>query len=192
MSRVTLTRMSAAIVIALVFVVPLCTLGVGAQVEVPKFQLPAVITAPGQAPEYAIVNMMFNRIRIPVKTDPMLEADQIGDAKTLIIIIGGSGKGLGAAGVDLADEVARAKRLLQTAKQRGTRVLGIHVGGEARRGDNSQVMIDLVTPQCACVIVRSDGNADGVFTKLTQQAKIPLLVIEKTTELSDIFMNMFQ
>lgn len=42
------------------------------------------------------------------------------------------------------------------------------------------------------VIVRSDGNQDHVFDKITQEAKIPLLVIEKTTELSDILVKMFQ
>lgn len=108
--------------------------GVCAPPDIPKFPLPVVMTSPGLSPEIAIVKMLFDKAKIPVKSDPLLVPSQLGDAKTLVIIIGGSGKGLGAAGIDLEEEVDRAQRLLSLARERKLKVLGIHVGGEARRG----------------------------------------------------------
>lgn len=162
------------------------------QTSIPKFPLPVAMTAPGQSPEYAVVKLFLDRAKIPVKSDPLLEPGDIGDARSLIIIIGGSGKGLGAAGMDIEDEVKRARDLLALAKERKMPVIGMHLGGEARRGPNSQKFIELVTPNCNFVIVRSDGNKDGIFTKITQDHKIPLLLIEKTTELNDILAKMFK
>ena len=169
------------------FSLPAC-----AQPEIPKFPLPVAMTAPGQSPEYAIVKLLFNRAKVPLKSDPLLEPGDVGDARSLIIIIGGSGKGLGAAGIDIEDEIKRARNLLALAKERKMPVIGMHLGGEARRGANSQRFIELVTPSCNFVIVRSDGNKDGIFTKITQDHKIPLLLIDKTTELSDILVKMFK
>ena len=166
--------------------------GTAGQTELPTFEGPIVMTAPGQAPEYATVHITFQRAKIPVTSDSFMDANAVGDAKTMVIIIGGSGKGLGAAGIDLADEVDRAKRLLDVAKQRSIPIIGIHTGGEARRGANSQVFIELVAPECALLIVRSDGNADGIFTQIAQKGNLPLVLIEKTSELTDIFTSIFQ
>lgn len=159
---------------------------------IPKYGTPVAMTAPGQSPEYAIVNVYFTRAKIPVKSDPLLEARELKGFKTLIIIIGGSGKGLGAAGIDLVDELSRAKELIKTAKSQNITLVGMHLGGEARRGENSQQFIDLVAPEVDFLIVRSDGNKDGIFTDIAAKKKIPLLLVEKSAELSGILPKMFQ
>lgn len=164
-----------------------------AEVKIPKCGLPAAMTAPGQSPEYEIVKVYLTRAKITgVKSDPLLEAKELQGNKTLIIIIGGSGKGLGAAGIDIEDEIKRAKELLKMASDQKMTIVGMHLGGEARRGENSQRFIELVTAKTDLLIVRSDGNKDGVFTKIAGDNKIPLVLIDKTAELTSILTKMFQ
>jgi len=164
-----------------------------AQAEVPfTAETPVAMTCPGQAPEIAIVSLLARRMNFEIKTDNFLEAEALEGMKTLIIIIGGSGKGLGAAGVDIQYEVQRAKRLIAACKEKGIKIIGMHLGGEDRLGANSMVMIDLVTPSCNYVIVRSDGNKEGIFTKICSDNKIPLKEIEKTLEVTNILKTVFK
>lgn len=68
----------------------------------------------------------------------------------------------------------------------------MYLGGEDRRGANSQTMIDLITPICDYVVVRSAGNKDDIFTKICSDNKIPLTEIKKTMEVSDILKAVFK
>lgn len=164
-----------------------------AQAEIPFVaETPVAMTSPGQSPEITIVDMLVSRINFEIKTDYTLKPEELNGMKTLIIIIGGSSKGLGEAGVDLQEEVDRTKQLIAVCKEKGIKIIGMHLGGAERRGEKSQVMIELVTPNCDYVVVRSDGNKDGIFTKICTEKKIPLKEIEKTIEVTDILKAVFQ
>lgn len=155
-------------------------------------ELPVAMTCPGQAPEGQLVKLIFGRLKTPIKYDPFLEPKDIGGNKTLIIILGGSGKGLGTAGVDLKDEMKRAEQLVTEAAKQKIKLVGIHSGGEDRRGEVSTKLIDLVAPKMNYLIVREDGNKDGLFTKLSNERKIPLTLIKATPELTDVFKELFR
>lgn len=164
-----------------------------AQAEVPfTAETPVAMTSPGQAPEIAIVALLARRMNFEIKADNFLDVAGLEGIKTLILIIGGSGKGLGSAGVDLQSEEKRAERLIAACKEKGIKIIGMHLGGEERLGANSMVMIELITPNCDFVLVRSDGNKDGLFTKICTDKKIPLLEIEKTLQASDVIKEVFQ
>ena len=152
---------------------------------------PIILTNPGQSPEYSIVHTLAQRINLPVKIDFHLEAEGLEGYKTLIIIIGGSGKGLGAAGKNFLDEAERAEKLIATAQKKGIIIIGMHLGGETRRGPNSDNMIKLITPKCQYVIVKADGNLDGIFTQICKENEIPLTEIGKSLELTDYLKALF-
>jgi len=163
------------------------------EVQVPfTAEIPVIMTSPGQTPEITLINLLAKRVNLEVKSDNFLVPEKLNGFKTLIMAIGGSGKGLGAAGVDIQGEVERANALIAACKEKGIKIIGMHLGGEVRRGANSQIMIDLITPNCDYVVVRSDGNKDGIFTKICSEKKIPLAEIEKTIELVDILKAVFQ
>ncbi len=155
-------------------------------------ELPVAMTCPGQAPEGQLVKIIFGRLKTAVKYDAFLEPKELSGSKTLILILGGSGKGLGSAGVDLQDEMKRAGALIAEAGKQKIKLVGIHSGGEDRRGEVSTKLIDLVAPKMGYLIVREDGNKDGLFTKLSAERKIPLTVIKSTQELSDVFKELFK
>jgi hypothetical protein len=155
-------------------------------------ELPVAMTCPGQAPEGQLVKLLFGRLKTPIKYDPFMEPKELGGSKTLIIILGGSGKGLGSAGVNLQDEMKRAEALIAEANKQKIKLIGIHTGGEDRRGEVSSKLIALVGPKMSYIVVREDGNKDGLFTKLAGEHKIPLTIIMGTQELSDLFKELFK
>jgi len=67
----------------------------------------------------------------------------------------------------------------------------MHLGGETRRGPNSDNMINLITAKCNYVIIRADGNLDGIFTNICKENKIPLTEIQKSLELTDYLKALF-
>jgi hypothetical protein len=160
----------------------------------PACQQPVISVAPGLAPESEMLRILARRVNLTLDTRPTASADELDDKpyKTMIVILGASGKGLGSAGVSLDDEIDRAKKLIAQARKLGMTLIGLHIGGEDRRGPNTERMLPLVVPEMNLVIVRSDGNQDGVFTKLTAAKKIPLTSIDKTMELMDVLKKTFQ
>jgi hypothetical protein len=191
-----LTKSHKLLMIVLTIAMITSVAGIAPAQEIPTAELPVVSVAPGLAPEIEMIRILAQRINLEVTTNTMAEpADLTKDGNklynTMIIAIGGSGKGLGAAGVSIEDEMARAERLIAKAKELKMFLIGIHVGGSARRGPNTEKLLPIVVPNMNYVIVRKDGNEDGIFTKLTSENKIPLTEIEKTTELMDILKKVF-
>ena len=81
-------------------------------------------------------------------------------------VVGGSSKGLGAAGIDKEQEIDRVKGLLDAAKSSGMKILVMHVGGEGRRGALSDAFIEVAVPYADALIVVDGGNEDGLFDRL--------------------------
>ncbi len=168
------------------------SINVFAQIEVPiKAELPVALTNPGQSPESAIVGLLAKRLGLEITSENFLKPEQLEGMNSLILILGGSGKGLGAAGVDLDAEVDRANSLIEYAQENGITIIGMHIGGSERLGDNSMVMIDTIAHQCDYLVVREDGNKDDLFTNIAEENDIPLTLIEKTTETSDVLEGLF-
>jgi len=99
-------------------------------------------------------------------------------------VIGGSSKGLGAAGISADAELERAKALLAEAKKRGMKIIALHIGGEARRGELSDRFIEAAVPLCDYCIIVEEGNKDGLFTKLCG-SKIPLDIVQKIAQVQE-------
>ncbi len=186
-------RIAACVVLTLVLigVAGLTPRGAQAQAQVPRASLPAFLTSGGQSPDAFMVKVLCDRSNIKVDYDALAGPERLAGVKTLIFAIGGSAKGLGAAGIDEEEELQRIKSLLDKAKELAVFVVGIHVGGEARRGPLSAKFIELVAPQCHYLVVKEDGNKDGYFTKLGAERKIPVTIIEETLQLADILKRMF-
>ena len=163
------------------------------EIKVPfTCETPVAMTAPGQSPEIGVLELLSGRTNLEIESKSFMEPEELQGKKTLLIIIGASGKGMGAVGVQLEDELNKAKKLIATCKEQKIKLIGIHIGGEPRRGPNSDVMIKQITPNCDYVVVRKDGNKDGVFTTICEQNNIPLTEIERTVQVVDVLKSLFQ
>jgi len=143
---------------------------------------PVLLTSAGQSADVQMVKVLLERNKIAVKTAALAGPDDLQGIKTLVVAIGGSAKGLGAAGVDADKEAARVQKVIAKAKELGVPILSLHVGGSAKRGELSDRFIGLVVPASAYVIALKDGDKDGFITKTSAKGKVPVLLVEKVSQ----------
>ncbi len=160
--------------------------------DVPAGKLPAVITSSGQSPDAFMVKVLCDRNKIKLSYNSLLKPEAFKEFRTVMVVMGGSAKGLGEAGIDEKEELQRVRSVIAKAKEQKAMVIGMHVGGEARRGPLSNKFIEVAAPSSDYLIVSEDGNTDGYFTKLAKEKKIPLNVINDTPELGNLLKKMFQ
>jgi hypothetical protein len=112
--------------------------------------------------------------------------------------MGASLKGMGAAGIQIEDELARAAVLIAEARKEGIKVIGAHIEGLKRRsqgaaaGDTTdEQSIDAVAPNSDILLVLKEGNADGRFTVISKSKRIPLIEFDKTLDLIPTLEKLF-
>jgi hypothetical protein len=157
-----------------------------------KAQAPILITTAGQGPGGEFADAMIKRGRItPSRLAAKADAGFLTDQRTLIVVLSSSLKGMGSAGVSIGQELNRINSLINQAKKMGMIVIGCHIEGDARRGGYDEDIINQIAPKMNYLIVRNDGNTDGIFNKIVQKEKIPITFIDKTSELQQIFTEIF-
>jgi len=148
----------------------------------PIAEQPVLLTSSGQSADVQMVKVLLDRANIKYIINPTVKAEEVKDVKTLILAVGGSSKGLGAAGIDADDELERTLAVISKAKELNLKIITLHVGGEARRGELSDKFINACVPKSDYVIVVEEGNKDNLFTKLIQDNGIPMDKVSKITE----------
>lgn len=125
---------------------------------------PLLITNVGQGAESAMVNTMCRVQKITADLKDTIKAEELAgkDGKPLYsfiaVVVGYSGKGMGAAGVNLDQELARATALLKKAQALKIPVIAMHIGGYDRRGDSSDKLIKEVLKYANHAIFVASGN----------------------------------
>jgi hypothetical protein len=146
---------------------------------------PAVLTSVGQSADIEMVRVLLTRAGVQFRADSLVYAPGLTSTdRTLIMVIGGSSKGLGAAGISADDEMRRAQALVAQARSMDMNIIAVHVGGDARRGPLSDRFINFAVPAADYVVVVSTGNTDGLFTTLTNQAGIPFSSVDRIAAVS--------
>ena len=125
---------------------------------------PVILTSVGQSADVDIVNTLCTKAGIDLEKNNGITADDLpADCKTLILAVGGSSKGLGAAGIDADQELARTSALLEKAKSQGTKIVAMHTGGSARRGTLSDSFIVPAFEAADIGVVVAEGDQDGLM-----------------------------
>ena len=159
-----------------------------------KPQTPAVVTTCGKSPGALMIRLICKRAKVACdQNDDITAADLAGGKyKTLIVTMGTSGKGMGAAGTDIDAEVARVKKVIAEAKKLKMTVIGAHVEGMARRTDKSdQLSIDVVTAGSDILVYTDDGNPDGYFSNLAKEKKLKAYHCKERMGLIEVFKQIF-
>lgn len=146
-------------------------------------EYPALVTSGGQSADYQMIATVMEKQGMDFTTNNLATSADLGDAKTLIVVVGGSSKGLGAAGIDADGELERLDELMTAAKDAGLSIIAMHTGGEARRGDLSDKFITPVFNMADYAIVVSSGDSDGMMNDLCAGNGIPM---DKIDSISDV------
>ena len=158
----------------------------------PIAEQPILLTSVGQSADVEMVKTLFKKINIDPTTDHLATADSIGNAKTLVLAIGGSSKGLGAAGIDADQELARVAKLVDAAKAKGLTIIAMHTGGQTRRGELSDKFIKPAFEKADYAIVVAEGDKDGMMTGLAASESIPMDTVDKITDVPEILKAAFK
>ncbi|MBC7363952.1 MAG: hypothetical protein H5U07_05335 [Candidatus Aminicenantes bacterium] len=171
----------------------------------PSAKPPVLLTSCGQSPGPALIKVMLQKLGVDFELIPLATAADLQKKKetgqpfgSVIIVMGASLKGMGAAGISIDDEIKRVNALIQEARNQGLTIIGAHVEGMKRRaqgaaaGDTTdEQSIDAVAPKANILLINKEGNADGRFTQIARSHNIPLIEVEKNldliTTLSQIF-----
>ena len=145
-----------------------------------------LITSIGQSPDARMINVLISRYQIEAAYEQLATPEMVKDYKMVIAVIGGSSKGLGAAGIDKEQELSRSKSLIKEVKELEVSLLVMHIGGEARRGALSDAFLDVVVPYADHLIIVDSGNTDGYFNKMSEEHKIPLRIVEKIADSGEL------
>lgn len=163
----------------------------GIDETLPHFEQPLLITSAGQSADVQIAGVLAKRAGISAVLAKNATGEELESIKTVALVIGVSMKGLGAAGSDPDKEKARVTALIEAARGKDIPLLCLHLGGEARRGELTDKMIEAFIPHAQIVIVVKSGNRDGLFTKICAEKNIPLVEVEKTVDAQEPFQQIF-
>ena len=145
-----------------------------------QFEQPLLITSAGQSAEVQLVAILAKRSNLNYSLAKFAAPEDLDDAKTLVLSLGASLKGLGAAGLDVQQEKDRVAELIEAARSRNIPIVCMHLGGKERRGSLSDDFISTYLPYARIAIIVKSGNQDGLFSRICGQHDIPLVEVEKT------------
>lgn len=150
--------------------------------------LPILMTSAGQSADVQMFNAIASRSGVEATARELVEADdiEVGEYNTLVIVVGGSSKGLGAAGIDAEQEQARVDAIIEKLKDSVTIVVA-HIGGQARRGELSDGFINAVLPYAQYLIVVEEGDSDGLFSNYAAENNIPISICPDITSVGEVF-----
>lgn len=147
-----------------------------------KAELPVLVTSSGQALDAFTVKTLLTRAGVENTYDTLAKTDKLAGMKTLVIVMGASVKGFGAAGITADTEIARTRELIRMAKEQKIPTIGVHIGGAARRDNLSMQFVEVVAPAVDYLVVWQDGNQDGYFTRIAGEQKVPLTTLNLPVE----------
>jgi hypothetical protein len=195
----------AAVLAAAALVCVLVPAALAGQAQDARAELPVLVTSCGQSIGPTTIKVVLQRLKMAYDIDPLATPETLRAKakagtpyKSLIITMGASLKGMGAAGIEIEDELARAAALIAEARKEGIKIIGAHIEGMKRRsqgaaaGDTTdEQSIDAVAPNANILLVLKEGNSDGRFTVISQAKKIPLIEFEKTLDLIPALEKLF-
>ena len=173
-----------------VFIIIFIVINIGYASEF-KAKQPIVITSAGQSADCIMVKILAQKSGLKFTFDKLAKNETLEGNSSLIIVSGGSLKGLGAANIDKDQEMARVQDLIQAAKAMKLRIITMHVGGQDRRGKLSDAFNTVAAENADCLIVVKGGNQDQLFSEIAEKKKIPIFLIDKTLEAGDVIKSIF-
>lgn len=153
---------------------------------------PAILISIGQSADVEIVGTLCSKAGIEVDIDATVSTDDLtADCKTLLLSVGGSSKGLGAAGIDADQELERTDALLAKAKELGITVVALHTGGSARRGTLSDSFVTPAFEGADIAVVVAEGDGDGLMSGILAKNSTPSAYVEKIADSVETLKTLF-
>lgn len=155
-------------------------------------ELPVLITSAGQSMDLRVVQILLEKEEIPCKAEAHLTAEELADCRTLLVVLGGSAKGLASADISEEEEIERVRGLIVAAEEKNMTVIALHIGGSSRRGEVSDRFIPDALRAADAAIILSEGDSDGMMRRIVEDEGIPTVYIEKQTDAAKPLIRLFK
>lgn len=152
---------------------------------------PVLLTSVGQSADVNVVQTLFKKAEIDVNLNATIKAEELKDYKTLVLAVGGSSKGLGAAGIDENQEIERVKAVIAEAQNQGMKIVTLHIGGSARRGTLSDKFLPDAFQAADAAIVVSEGDTDNVIRDILTGNGTPAAYVDNQVGAVDPIKTIF-
>lgn len=162
-----------------------------AKAEPKPFAEPIILTSCGQSADALMMKTLLTKDSLTFSYLPAAIASDLAGKGSLLMVVGGSSKGLGAAKISAEEETARATSLLAAAHEAGIPVLIAHLGGLARRGALSDGFNRLGAENAQQILVVKGGDDDGMFTKISQEKSIPMQTVDTALMVAPILRTLY-
>jgi hypothetical protein len=173
-------------------------------VEEEAFGTPVLIVSVGQSAGAQQAKVLAIKAGLDYVFEQRPDLSLLEEKQTLILVMGASSKGLGAAGVDIEGEIAWATDLVARARELEMTVIAMHIEGGARRGPTSDQIITALTPLADYIVVKganpdiewteseeANANADGLFDTIAAEHEIAIAYIAKTLDGVGVLIDLF-
>ena len=139
-----------------------------------------------------MVKILAQKSALDFKLDKVASPEMVDSVQSVILVCGGSTKGLGAAKIDKEQEYERVRKLIDRAKSKKTTVILVHVGGKSRRGALSDYFNQLVAENADHMIVVQSGNEDGYFSEMADKLGIGIDLPDKIAAVQEVLEKIYQ
>lgn len=169
----------------------LAVIGTAAVAQEPTYSEPILLTSCGQSADVLMMKTLLAKDSLVFAYLPHATAADVAGKGSIIIVVGGSSKGMGAAKISEADETARVTAVLDSAQSARIPVIAVHMGGLSRRGALSDPFNRLGAARAAHIIVVKGGNDDGFFTAISAANNVPLDTLKNALEISQLMKRVY-
>jgi len=152
---------------------------------------PVLLTSAGQSADILMAKILAQKAGLDFVLDKTADEQNLDSVSSVIIVTGGSTKGLGAAKIDKEDEYKRVESVLVAAKEKKKPVIVMHLGGKSRRGALSDYFNKLSAEHADYLIVVKGGDEDGFFAAIAKEKSIKLELTDKIINVQKILENIY-
>jgi len=157
-----------------------------------KAKEPVLITCAGQSSDVLMAKILAGKAGLNFVYEKNATAEQVDSVESVVIVPGGSVKGMGAAGIDKDQEYKRVNDLISKAKKVKKKIICMHVGGQSRRGKLSDYFNKLVAENSDMIIVVKEGNSeDNYFSNTAKEKMIPIEIPDKIINITNILKQIY-
>jgi hypothetical protein len=153
---------------------------------------PVLITPLGQNPDGLMVRVVLSKIGIENDyLELASDADLNHRYHSVVMAVGVSYKGMGAAGLNYNDEINRTRKLVCEAVKKDCPIILAYFGENPGREKRTHQLIKLVAPRSDYIIAKRNESNDKYFTEITRDNKITLISVDNLAQLENIFKNIY-
>lgn len=142
-----------------------------------------IVTSIGQSADISMLDAIMKKTDAEYTLDALADVEDIKKYQTIVVAVGASSKGLGAAGISSDDELNRAKRIIDAVNEdESKKVVLTHIGGQSRRGTLSDRFIEVLFEIADYMLIVEEGNEDGIFTEYATQNNVPIALLHNISD----------